>query len=97
MSGLTVYVIGQGQGVISVAAVATREWYGISLRDVLLFAGGVFFCLIVIRFMLTGSEEHAKAPPDPLPEPAESKPGAGAAVGETMDATRREGPARLGD
>ena len=39
------------------AAVATREWHGISLRDVLLFAAGLLFCLVVVRFMLAGSTE----------------------------------------
>jgi hypothetical protein len=48
---------------LGTAAVATREWQGISLRDVLLLGGGLLFCLVVIRFMLAGPAENVSTEP----------------------------------
>ena len=50
-------------GGLGTAAVATREWQGISLRDVLLLGGGLLFCLVVIRFMLAGPAENVSTEP----------------------------------
>ena len=54
---MMLFAAGEPTGTLIIAAVAAREWHGISLRDVLMFAGAALFCVVVIRFMLAGSSE----------------------------------------
>jgi len=51
---------------LSVAAFASEEWHGLSMRDVMLLVAGLVFCAVVIRFMTATSPDGSSrsAPPE---------------------------------
>jgi hypothetical protein len=45
---------------LPIAAFASEDWHGFNVRDVMLFVGGVMFCLFMIRFMTANSPDDSQ-------------------------------------
>jgi hypothetical protein len=95
---VAVRVLNRVSGRLRPAAAATRECQEISLRDVLLFGGGLLFCLAVMQIMLTGSVENPLAEPDAAPTGKDERGhGSDTVVAGSVDASNRAHPMSVFD